>query len=141
MVNEAEKYKADDDKQREKVASKNNLENYCFSMKNSLNDLGDKIDSSDKDAITKAVDEALQWLDSNQMAEKDEFDSKREELEAVINPIMTKVHQGGAGGCGAQTGMPQGGNPYAGGMPGGMPGAYPQGQPAGGMDGNIPEVD
>jgi L1 cell adhesion molecule like protein len=146
MVNEAEKYKADDDAQREKVEAKNSLENYCFTMKNSLNDLKeDKIDASDKEAVTKAVDETLQWLDSNQLAEKDEFEAKMKELQDLINPIMTKVHQAGQQQGAPGAGMPAGGNPYAGGMPGGMPGGgMPGGMPGsygGNMDGGIPEVD
>jgi L1 cell adhesion molecule like protein len=146
MVNEAEKYKADDDAQREKVEAKNSLENYCFTMKNSLNDLKeDKIDASDKEAVTKAVDETLQWLDSNQLAEKDEFEAKMKELQDLINPIMTKVHQAGQQQGAPGAGMPAGGNPYAGGMPGGMPGGgMPGGMPGsygGNMDGCIPEVD
>merc|ERR1719335_1858358 len=84
MVNEAEKYKADDDAQRAKVESKNSLENYCFTMKNSMNDanIKDKIPEGDKATVDKAIEETLQWLDSNQMAEKDEFEAKMKELQA-----------------------------------------------------------
>jgi len=125
MVNEAEKYKADDDAQRAKVESKNGLENYCFTMKNSMNDsnIKDKIEASDAEAVNKAIEEALQWLDNNQMAEKDEFDAKMKELQEICDPVMVKVHQGAGG---AEGGMPGGG------MPGGD-------MPEGATD--IPEVD
>jgi len=93
-------------------------------MKNSMNDsnIKDKIEAGDQETVTKAIEEALQWLDNNQMAEKDEFDAKMKELQEVCDPIMVKVHQ--------QSG--------AGGMPGGaeMPGG---GMPEGATD--IPEVD
>jgi len=117
MVNEAEKFKAEDDEHKGKVESKNGLENYCFQMRNSLEEekLKDKFEAGDKEKIEEAVKEALDWLEKNQMAEKDEFDAKQKEVEAVANPIMMKVYQAsGAGGAG--------GMPDMGGMPGGMPG-------------------
>merc|ERR1719275_462663 len=83
-----------------KSKQKNGLENYCFSMRNTLQE--EKL----KDKIEKAVTEALGWLDKNQMAEKDEFDAKQKEIEAVVNPIMMKVYQ--AAGGGAEGGMPGG---------------------------------
>merc|ERR1719487_1055041 len=60
----------------------------------------EKFEEGDKDKIEKAVQEALDWLDKNQLAEKDEFEAKQKELEGVVNPIMMKVYQaaGGEGG-------------------------------------------
>merc|ERR1711975_152017 len=100
MVKEAEKYAAEDDAMKEKIEAKNALENYAYSMRNSINDekMKDKIDASDKETIEKAIDEATTWLDTNQSAEKDEYDAKQKELEAVCNPIMMKVYQGAGGG-------------------------------------------
>jgi L1 cell adhesion molecule like protein len=59
-------------------------------VKNTTNDekLRDKFEQADKDAIVNKADEILKWLDSNQNAEKEEFDSKQKELEGVVNPIM-----------------------------------------------------
>merc|ERR1712118_641764 len=45
----------------------------------------------DKEKIEKAVQEALDWLDKNQLAEKDEFEAKQKEVEGIVNPIMMKV--------------------------------------------------
>merc|ERR1712019_303973 len=108
MVQEAEKYKAEDE-------AKNGLENYCFQMRNTLSDdkLKDKFEAGDKEKIEKAVQDALDWLDKNQMAEKDEFEAQQKEIEGIVNPIMMKVYQAAGGG-----GMPEGGMP-GGGMPGG----------------------
>merc|ERR1711872_525667 len=113
MVNDAEKYKADDDKQKERISAKNNLESYCFNMKSTLDDekVKDKISDSDRKVITDKCDDAIKWLDSNQTAEKDEYEDKQKELEGVCNPIISKMYQGAGG--------PQGGMP--GGAPGGMP--------------------
>ena len=33
MVNDADKFKAEDDKQKERISAKNGLESYCFNMK------------------------------------------------------------------------------------------------------------
>merc|ERR1711885_20189 len=101
MVSEAEQYRAE-------VEAKNGLENYCFTMRNTLQEekLKEKFEDGDKDKIEKAVQEALDWLDKNQLAEKDEFEAKQKELEGVVNPIMMKVYQAAGGG-----GMPDGGIP------------------------------
>merc|ERR1719215_903751 len=106
MVQEAEKYREEDESNKAKIEAKNGLENYCFTMRNTLQEekLQDKFEGDDKDKIEKAVQEALDWLDKNQMAEKDEFEAKQKELEGIVNPIMMKVYQAAGGG-----GMPEGG--------------------------------
>merc|ERR1712243_414564 len=101
MVNDAEKYKAEDEKQKERISAKNGLESYCFNMKSTIDDekLKDKITEDEKKKITEKCDEAIKWLDSNQLAEVEEFADKQKEVEAVCNPIITKLYQsaGGAG--------------------------------------------
>ena len=74
MINEAEKYKEEDDKQRERIKAKNVFKNYIFQMKNTINDvnLKGKLPESDKDMISRKCEEALKWLDENQLAEKEE---------------------------------------------------------------------
>merc|ERR1712138_310027 len=91
---------------KQKVEAKNGLENYCYSMKNTLGDekLKDKISEDDKSKATKAIDDALSWLESNQLAEKEEFEHKQKEVEGICTPIMQSLYsQGGGGGMG---GMP-----------------------------------
>merc|ERR1711915_552276 len=119
MVNEAEKYRAEDEANRGKVEAKNGLENYCFTMRNTLQEekLKDKFEGDDKDKIEAAVTEALDWLDKNQLAEKDEFEAKQKEIEGIVNPIMMKVYQAAGGG-----GMPEGGMPGGGDFGGGAAG-------------------
>merc|ERR1719270_2796947 len=99
MVNEAEAYKAEDDKQRERIGAKNNLESYCFNMKSTLDEekVKDKISDSDKETITKKCDEIIKWLDANQLAEVDEFTDKQKEVEGICNPIITKLYQQAGG--------------------------------------------
>ncbi|XP_047490624.1 heat shock 70 kDa protein cognate 4-like [Penaeus chinensis] len=129
MVNEAEKYRSEDEQQRERITSKNNLESYCFNMKSTVEDdkFKDKIPDADRETIISKCNETIQWLDSNQLAEKDEYEHRQKELEKVCNPIISKMY--------AAAGGPPGGAP--GGMPGGAP---PQGNSAAGGP-TIEEVD
>ncbi|XP_027122715.1 heat shock 70 kDa protein-like [Coffea arabica] len=99
MVQEAERYKAEDEAVKKKVEAKNSLENYAYNMKNTVRDekFAGKLDPSDKQKIEKAIDEAIEWLDGNQLAEVDEFEDKQKELEALCNPIIAKMYQGAGG--------------------------------------------
>lgn len=114
MVQEAEKYKAEDEVQRERVSAKNALESYAFNMKSAVEDEGlkGKISEADKKKVLDKCQEVISWLDANTLAEKDEFEHKRKELEQVCNPIISRLYQGaggpGAGGFGAQG--PKGGS-------------------------------
>ena len=46
------------------------------------------------------INEALDWLDENPEADKDEYSEKQKEVEAIANPIMRNVYQGAGGGGG-----------------------------------------
>jgi L1 cell adhesion molecule like protein len=113
MVQEAERYKAEDEKVKKKVEAKNALENYAYNMRNTMRDdkVGGKLDPADKQKIEKEIEETIDWLDRNQLAEVDEFEDKLKELEGLCNPIISKMYQGAGGdvpmGGGAQ--MPGGG--------------------------------
>lgn len=117
MVHEAEKYKAEDEKIKKRVEAKNGLESYCVQMKNTLNDekLKDKFTDDDKKVINEQSDKGLQFCQSNQEADPEEYEAKQKEIEAAYNPIMMRIYQAAGG---APGGMP-------GGMPGGAPGAGP----------------
>jgi len=107
MVKEAEEFAEEDKKVKEKIDARNALETYVYNMKNQVNDkdkLADKLEGDEKEKIEAATKEALEWLDENQNSEKEEYDEKLKEVEAVCNPIITAVYQrsggapGGAGG-------------------------------------------
>ena len=100
MVKDAEKYKAEDDANRNRIEAKNSLENYCFSLKSSISsdEFRNKIGVDDVKILEKKIEETNSWLDSHQEADKADFDSKREELERVALPILQKVSGAGAGG-------------------------------------------
>jgi len=119
MVSDAEKFRSEDEKQRECVSSKNALESYCFNMKSTVEDekFKDKLSDADKTTILDKCNEIIKWLDANQLAEKEEFEHKQKEIERVCNPIVTKLYQGAGG---APPGFPGAGGaaPGAGGAPG-----------------------
>merc|ERR1712209_357885 len=66
-------------------------------MKSTMEDenLKAKISQEEKKTVNSKCDEALKWLESNQLGEVDEFQDKRKELEAVCNPIISKLYQQG----------------------------------------------
>merc|ERR1712113_1264044 len=141
MVQEAEKYKAEDAANKNRIEAKNGLENYCYSLKSSITspEVEGKIPADDKKKLEDAIEETLQWLDSNLSAEKEEFEEKQKSLEGIAMPILQSM-AGAAGG--APGGMP-GGMPGAGGMPdfgaAGGAGAPPADDPASGP--TIEEID
>uniref|UniRef100_A0A6N2NCH5 Uncharacterized protein n=1 Tax=Salix viminalis TaxID=40686 RepID=A0A6N2NCH5_SALVM len=100
MVQEAEKFKSEDEEHKKKVEAKNALENYAYNMRNTVKDdkISSKLAADDKKKIEDAIDQAIHWLDSNQLAEADEFEDKMKELESICNPIIAKMYQGAGGG-------------------------------------------
>merc|ERR1712070_1113889 len=141
MVNDAEKYKEEDNAMAEKITAKNGLENYCFQMKNTLDDekLKTHFTDDDKKVIQDVSAEGLQWLEGNGDADADAINGKQKELEAKFNPIMMRVYQAAGGQPGGPGGMP-GGMGGAGFPGGGMPGG-PQGGPPQGGDTGVDDLD
>jgi len=103
MVQEAEKYKSEDEEHKKKVEAKNALENYAYNMRNTVKDekIGEKLSADDKKKIDDAIESSIQWLEANQLAEADEFEDKMKELESICNPIIAKMYQGAGGDMGA----------------------------------------
>ncbi|RVE70076.1 hypothetical protein OJAV_G00083850 [Oryzias javanicus] len=97
MVQEADKYKAEDEEQRDKIAAKNSLEALAFNLKSSVQDdrLKDKISQEDRKTVLDKCDQTIAWLENNQLADKDEYRHQQKELEKVCDPIIGKLYQGG----------------------------------------------
>ena len=91
MVSEAEKYKEEDEKQKERIVARNQLENYIFSVKQAIGDSADKLSNDDKDNVLKACDDLLKWLDNNSLADKEEYDDKMKELQKKLYPCDDKT--------------------------------------------------
>ena len=81
MVKEAEKFKEDDEKQKARIEAKNQLENFCYSVKNQLNEqFASNISKEDKKAIEDMTKEALDWMDAHQDATKEYYEAKMKEV-------------------------------------------------------------
>ncbi|KAJ8943877.1 hypothetical protein NQ318_019359 [Aromia moschata] len=128
MVSEAERYKEEDEQQRQKITARNQLESYVFQLKQAVGDCGEKLSAEDKATIERECSNVLQWLDNNLLAEKEEYEDKQKQLSSVCSPIMAKLYGGGS---------QNGGHPSAGqGFPGGS-----CGQQAGGFGGQGPTIE
>ena len=99
MVQEAEKYKADDEALKKKVDAKNNVENYAYNMRNTIREekVAAQISPEEKEKMEKALTDTIEWIEANQLAEVEEFEHKLKELEGICNPIITKMYQGAGG--------------------------------------------
>ena len=124
MVEESEKFKAEDDKQKEKVEAKNQLESYCFNIKSTLEDnaMKDKISEVERNAALEMCNDTISWLDKNQTAEAEEYKEKQNQLENAFKPVIQKLYGTsqsgpnfpGSTGCGAESGQGFGGSNYGG---------------------------
>ena len=97
MVRDAEKYKEEDEKQRERVTARNSLESYAFSVKRSIEDpaVQDKVTDDEQNRVLEKIKETLDWLEVNSVAETAEFQEKQKELQRICSPVMSKVHGAG----------------------------------------------
>ena len=107
MLKEAKEFEEQDKLVKEKIDARNSLENYIYSMKNTVEDkekgLGDKLSESEKETITSAVKEAQDWLSANQEADKEDFETHLKDLQKVCDPIIGRIYKeaGGQPGAGA----------------------------------------
>jgi len=96
MLREAEEFAEQDRITKERIDARNSLENYIYSMKNTIEDpekLGNKITDSDKKSIKEALKEAQEWLDSNASADKEAFEDQLKELQSACDPIISKIYK------------------------------------------------
>jgi heat shock protein 5 len=98
MVQEAEEYAEEDRRLRERIESRNGLESYLYSLKNTLEEAPntENLSAQDKKELHDMVDETLDWMEEYQDGDKDDYDSKRKDVEQVANPIMRNLYAGGA---------------------------------------------
>ncbi|GBE87109.1 78 kDa glucose-regulated protein [Sparassis crispa] len=101
MVKEAEEFAADDEAQRKRIEALNSLSTFVYGLKTQLGDqegLGGKISDDDKKTILSTVKETADWIDDNgQSATADELEEKLSEVQNVVNPITSKLYEGGPG--------------------------------------------
>jgi heat shock 70kDa protein 1/2/6/8 len=108
MVEEANKYKEEDNMIKERVDARNGLESYAYSVKGTLDDdnIKSKATETELSELQNKVDEVLNWLDDNYEASKEDIEAQRKSLEEMYNPVVTRAYQQNGG-------MPDGGTASA----------------------------
>ncbi|PAA71266.1 hypothetical protein BOX15_Mlig032526g1, partial [Macrostomum lignano] len=112
MIKDADTFADQDKKVKERVEAKNELESYAYSMKTQLADkekLGGKVSADEKAKMEKAIQAAIDWLEKNQQADTEALKEQKKELEAVVQPIVSKLYQQQGGPGGQQPPPPPGG--------------------------------
>ena len=94
-IKEAEKFKDEDDKERDRIKAKNNLEQYLYLVRQTIKEerLKDKFYEEGKKQIENKIDEVLNFVNDNPDALKEEYNEKLKEIEEVFNPIKEKINQ------------------------------------------------
>ncbi len=97
MVNEAEKYKAEDEANKIKVEAKNDLDNYVCMVENLTRDdtTKDKLTSDQTQELNSIINDTRQWLQTNELCEKEKYEEKKKAIEAIANPIIASLQQTG----------------------------------------------
>jgi heat shock 70kDa protein 1/2/6/8 len=98
MVQEGEKFKEEDQMNRDKIEAKNKLDSLVYQTRSTIeNDqIKSKLEESDINTVTDTLTETELWLEGERT--KDEYDNKMNEVNSVLNPIMMKVYSEGGGG-------------------------------------------
>jgi len=93
MISDAEKFKEEDQKAKDRIEAYNQLESYLYNVKNTMNDAAkEKLSSEDIETIEKTVKEGIEWLESNRSASKEEYDDKYKETSEKLMPLIAKIH-------------------------------------------------
>jgi heat shock protein 1/8 len=114
MVKAAEKFKEEDEKQKELIESKNDLENYLYGVKNSMATKAEGAPPNYdevKAEIDPIVEEGLKWFEENSSGTLDDYKNKRKELVDKIQPLLMKLQGTSGMPNGMPQGMPEGFNP------------------------------
>lgn len=97
MLSDAEKYKAEDNRQRERIGARNKLETYVFAVKQTLDEAGSSVGESERSKIRRKCDETLSWLERNSLTEKGEYEDRLREITRECAPLMKKRRGTSAG--------------------------------------------
>ena len=91
MIEEANKFKEDDERNRQTVKSKTELENYVYNLNNSLPNIDAKLGKDEKKILKTIIKETLEWIEEEKR-EKEDYDSKKDDVEMVLKPIISAVY-------------------------------------------------
>ncbi|XP_056693799.1 heat shock 70 kDa protein 18-like [Spinacia oleracea] len=94
MVEEAKKFKAEDEERKKAAIVKNKLENYVYDVKGTLRGCGKRINIKDKRKVGDEIEKITKWLEWNHLlADSAKFEEKMEEFKSFCKPIVEKMYQ------------------------------------------------
>ncbi|KAB0796645.1 hypothetical protein PPYR_10706, partial [Photinus pyralis] len=98
MVEEAEKFRVDDEKIMSAVIARNDLESYLYHLKSMVDDqeIASRLSEEDNTTIQKVFKEAMEWLENKKGAQEEEILSKRKEVENICKPITMRFYVSGS---------------------------------------------
>ncbi|KAI8420715.1 hypothetical protein MSG28_007943 [Choristoneura fumiferana] len=105
MLNEAEKFKNEDEAVRQRVEARNQLEGYLYGCKTAVENASTRLTNEEKAAVTSECTKQLQWLEQNPEASKTDLENKMKKAQEVCQPVMMKLH-GAVGGGGPSCARP-----------------------------------
>lgn len=95
MINEAEKYKEQDEMLKKKIEVKNEIENLAFSTKSSIEnneEIKNKLDKTNIDFVINECDNIIEWLSNNENEELNVYEEKLNKFKNDIQNIMTSIN-------------------------------------------------
>lgn len=94
MIDDAEKFKKEDDAFQAKIQAKQELSNYCYQLMETLEGISEdsKLTDDDKDSMEETLGDALEWADHNADLEASEYNAKRREVEGKLKPLIAKLY-------------------------------------------------
>ena len=97
MVQEAEKYKEEDQILQETIESKNKLESFIFQLKNTTEnqEVKSKLTTEENEKIQSTLQTSEMWIQENNSATKEDYDTKYDEINQLLNPILMKLQSQG----------------------------------------------
>lgn len=93
MIQEAEKYKEEDEILKRRVSSRNSLESYLFSARSAFREYSSKLADTDRSLLDRLIKENIAWLEENREQDAEIYEEKFKYLQNVIMPIMSKIHK------------------------------------------------
>lgn len=100
MLKDAETFAEQDKIVKEKADAKHSLDNYIYSMKNTVEDkekIGDKLSEEEKQTIKDSIKEHQEWYEANTDADKEDYETHLKDLQKVCDPIIAKVYKQSGG--------------------------------------------
>lgn len=104
MVRDAQNYADQDKRVKEKIEIKNKADNLAYSAEKTLKDLGDKVESAQKQQVENAIKNLREAI---KLEDEKDIQKKMDELTNILQEISTKIYQEAAKKEGPQT--PHGG--------------------------------